>query len=86
MAYNPQAGDVIQGLSGLRKLRWRRSGRGKCGGYRVIYYFHDETLPVWLISAYAKSAQADLNPQERKQLRLWIDAIRTEITRKHKKR
>ncbi len=41
LAYNPEAGIVIPGSGGLRKLRWGRKGVGKRGGVRVIYYFHD---------------------------------------------
>ncbi len=44
LAYNPEAGIVIPGSGGLRKLRWGRKGVGKRGGVRVIYYFHDDSI------------------------------------------
>lgn len=65
LAFNPLAGDVVPELHGLRKLRWKRPGMGKRGGYRVIYYFHDERFPLFLMTAYAKSAQTDLTAAER---------------------
>jgi hypothetical protein len=56
----PDAGDVIPGGSGLRKLRWAAQGRGKRGGARVIYYRHVPGERIYLIYAYVKSAKADL--------------------------
>lgn len=49
LAVNPEAGDEITGTGGLRKLRWSRSGMGKRGGARVIYYFYNETAPIYLL-------------------------------------
>jgi mRNA-degrading endonuclease RelE of RelBE toxin-antitoxin system len=45
LAEHPLAGDVLQGTGGIRKLRWGKGGRGKSGGVRVIYYFHDSLCP-----------------------------------------
>ena len=64
----PDAGDVIPGSSGLRKLRWSAQGRGKRGGARVIYYRHVPGERIYLIYAYAKSAQADLTREQIKTL------------------
>jgi mRNA-degrading endonuclease RelE of RelBE toxin-antitoxin system len=66
LAFHPTDGDIIPGLSGLRKLRWRRKGTGKRGGYRVIYYFHDERFPLFLFAAYSKAVQSDLSATEKK--------------------
>ena len=60
----PDAGDVIPGGSGLRKLRWAAQGRGKRGGARVIYYRYVPGDRVYLIYAYVKSEQADLTPDQ----------------------
>lgn len=68
IAINPMSGDEIPGTGGLRKLRWGRNGTGKRGGARVIYYFYDETAPIFLLGAYAKSKQADLSPVEKAEL------------------
>jgi hypothetical protein len=64
----PDAGDVIPGGSGLRKLRWSAHGRGKRGGARVIYYRHVPGERIYLIYAYVKSAQADLTREQIKAL------------------
>lgn len=64
----PKAGDLIQGTGGVRKLRWRRGGSGKSGGVRVIYYFHSERMPLYLLTVFAKNERADLNQAERNAL------------------
>lgn len=65
LAYNPSAGDLIPGTGGLRKLRWGLEGRGKRGGARVIYFFHNATLPLFVLTAYAKNERADISQAER---------------------
>lgn len=62
IAANTLAGDMIAGSGGCRKVRWRRSGMGKRGGARVIY-FNGEDGRVWLLIAYAK-AKFDNLPTE----------------------
>jgi len=51
----PDAGALIPGSGGLRKLRWAAPGRGKSGGYRVIYYWQDHLGQIWLLTIYAKN-------------------------------
>ena len=62
---NPDVGDVIPETGGVRKLRWSVHGRGKRGGVRVIYYFHSEALPLFLLTVYAKNQKANLTKAER---------------------
>jgi hypothetical protein len=66
LAYNPTAGDVIQGTGGVRKVRWGLEGRGKRCGARVIYFFHDLEMPLYLFSAYAKNEHENLDQSELK--------------------
>ena len=66
LAENPLAGDEIPGTGGVRKVRFAASGRGKRGGARVIYYYLDETMPVYALLAYAKNAQDDMTPDEKR--------------------
>ena len=68
---NPKAGDVIPGTSGLRKLRWRATGRGKRGGLRIIYYCWSEDR-LYMIFAYDKAEQGDLTPEQFKGLRAYV--------------
>lgn len=58
---NPEAGDVIKGSGGVRKLRWGVSGRGKRGGVRIIYYLRLPQGQVWMLTMYAKN-EADSIP------------------------
>ena len=66
LAENPLAGDEIPGTGGVRKLRFAAFGRGKRGGARVIYYYLDETMPVYALLAYGKTAKTDMTPDERR--------------------
>ncbi len=50
VAYEPTCGDVIPGTGGLRKVRIGRGGSGKRDGARVVYYFHDMDVPVFLVA------------------------------------
>jgi mRNA-degrading endonuclease RelE of RelBE toxin-antitoxin system len=62
---NPEAGDIIPETGGVRKLRWAAQGRGKRGGVRLIYYFHSDTFPLFLLTVYAKNQKANLTRAER---------------------
>ncbi len=66
LAANPKAGDVVPGTGGLRKLRWAASGRGKRGGARIVYFFHNARMPLFLIALFTKNEKSDLSPDERK--------------------
>lgn len=60
IAANPGAGDVVPGTGGVRKVRWARSGSGKRGGVRVVYYNRLASGRIWLLLIYAKSARENL--------------------------
>jgi putative component of toxin-antitoxin plasmid stabilization module len=64
----PDAGDVIPGGAGLRKLRWAVKGSGKRGGARVIYYRHVAGERIYLIYGYVKNVQTDLTQKQIKTL------------------
>jgi hypothetical protein len=68
LAAHPKSGDLIEGTGGIRKLRWGRGGRGKSGGVRVIYYYHSELMPLYLLTLFAKNEQDNLSKAERNEL------------------
>lgn len=69
IAENPDAGDVIQGTGGCRKIRVAGRGRGKSGGFRTITFFSGESMPVFLLAAFGKAERSDLTQKERNALR-----------------
>lgn len=83
LAYNPKSGDLIPGTGGVRKLRWGLEGRGKRGGARVVYYYHDAAMPLFALTAYAKNEQANLSPQDRNDFRQ-LTALLVETFRRRK--
>jgi len=68
LAEHPKAGDVMEGTGGVRKLRWSRGSQGKSGGVRVIYYFHNESMPLYLLTLYAKNERSNLTKAQRNEL------------------
>ena len=75
---SPDAGDVIQGAGGLRKLRFaeKKRGKGSRGGLRVIYFWWTRGNQCWLFTLYAKGEVADLTPEQRKAFR---EALKSEL-------
>ena len=72
---NPKAGEIIPETGGVRKLRWAREGMGKRGGTRVIYYYHSERLPVFLLTAYPKNRKANLSKAERNAMKRLVPIL-----------
>ena len=68
LAEHPNSGALMQGTGGIRKLRWARQGGGKSGGIRVIYYFHNESMPLYLLAAFGKNEKANLSAEEKQLL------------------
>lgn len=65
IACNPEAGRIMVGTGGVRKIRWGVGSRGKSHGVRVIYYYHNTEVPLFLLTVFAKNEQANLSQQER---------------------
>ena len=72
----PEQGAVIPGSGGLRKIRWGAEGRGKRGGFRVIYYWHKPSSRCYMLFAYRKNEQGDLTPA---QIRVLARLVREEF-------
>lgn len=75
MADNPDAGDLIPGTGGFRKLRWHDEVRrkGKRGGIRIIYYWYDRQRQFWLFTIYDIDDMSDLSPAQKKALRALLE-------------
>lgn len=75
---NPQLGDVIEGTGGARKMRIQIENRGKSGGGRVIYVDVFEKEKLYFLLAYPKNVQDNLTPDQKKQVRKLVEAIKKE--------
>jgi mRNA-degrading endonuclease RelE of RelBE toxin-antitoxin system len=70
---NPDNGPVIPGSGGIRKLRWAAPGRGKRGGYRVIYYVRRANGVIWMLTMYPKNVAENIPAHVLRQIRKEID-------------
>ena len=86
IAANPLEGEEIPGTGGLRKVRWKRAGMGKRGGTRVIYYFYNESAPLYLLHAYAKAQKDDLTPHEKDVFVRLVETLKAAIKQKQKEK
>ena len=75
---NPQLGDVIEGTGGARKMRIQIENRGKSGSGRVIYVDVFEKEKLYFLLAYPKNVQDNLTPDQKKQVRKLVEAIKKE--------
>jgi len=70
---NPEAGAVVRGSGGVRKLRWAASGRGKRGGYRVIYFVRWPKGVIWMLTMYPKNVADSIPGHVLKKIREEIE-------------
>lgn len=82
---NPEAGDVIRGTGGLRKMRYsdKQRSKGKRGGLRIIYYYWIGGAEFWLFTLYNKNEVADLNSAERN---IFKTLLETELAKREIKK
>jgi len=73
LALSPDAGDVVPGSGGVRKVRWSRKGAGKRGGVRVVYFNRLANGEIWLLLIYAKSAQDNIPAKVLRELKQEIE-------------
>ena len=64
----PDAGDIVRGSGGVRKVRWAKSGQGKSGGLRAIYYWKKSDHEIWMLTLYSKSERASISAHTLKQI------------------
>ena len=72
LALRPEAGRIIPGGGGVRKVRWAWRGHGKRGGLRLIYYWQRAADRLWMLLVYPKSERDDLSPEQLGQLRILV--------------
>lgn len=65
LAVHPLSGDIMQGTGGVRKLRWSAQGKGKRGGVRIVYFYYNESIPLFLLSVFGKGEKSNLTKAER---------------------
>jgi len=75
LAANPKAGVIMEGTGGVRKVRFASEGSGKSGAYRVVYYFHDDNMPLFALALFAKNEKANLTKAERNELKALMPQI-----------
>jgi len=77
LALNPQAGVLLKGTGGIRKMRWGREGRGKSGGVRIIHFYHDKNIPLYVLTVFGKGEKDNLSNSERNELAKLVKLIVT---------
>ena len=82
LADDPLAGDLIPETGGVRKIRFARPGSGKSGGLRIIYWFLNESAPLFVLLAYGKSSQGDLSPDQKKAVKTLVEKLKAIYSRK----
>lgn len=75
LVLRPDAGKIIQGSGGLRKIRWSVKGRGKRGGIRLLYYWDKNHDTIYMLFMYVKNKQEDLTPSQLKILKSLIKEL-----------
>ena len=79
IAANPLVGVIVRDTGGVRKIRVALEGRGKSGGARVVYYYHDLRTPIFLLEVFAKNERANLTRAERNELAKITAAIKQSV-------
>ena len=82
VATDPESGDVMQGTGGVRKARLAGRGKGKSGGYRVVWYYGGGDIPVFLLTVFGKGEKANLSQGERNALRSLTATLRKSLSAK----
>lgn len=65
----------MRGTGGIRKLRWAAKGKGKSGGVRVVYFYRDGAMPLFLLTVFAKSDKTNLSKKERNELAKFVAVL-----------
>jgi hypothetical protein len=82
LAENPEAGDILEGTGGCRKVRIAREGHGKSSGYRVITYYGGKDVPLFLLTVFAKGQKTNLSKAQRNALAKLTGTLKASLGRK----
>jgi hypothetical protein len=82
IATDPEAGVIVPSTGGVRKVRWGIDSRGKRGGLRVMYYYHDDQMPIFLLTVFAKNEKDDIAESEKRVMRQVIPLLLKEYHRR----
>ena len=82
LASNPEAGQLVPGTGGARKIRWAVPGKGKRGGARTIYYYHNESIPLFILDIYTKNEKSDLSEADKRSLKRLLAQIPSQYQRR----
>ncbi|MEI6306265.1 MAG: type II toxin-antitoxin system RelE/ParE family toxin, partial [Deltaproteobacteria bacterium] len=75
LSAHPESGNVMAGTGGIRKLRWTRQGMGKSGGVRVIFFYFNEGIPLYVLTLFGKGDKGNLTQAERNDLAKLVDIL-----------
>ena len=81
IARDPTCGVIMKGTGGVRKVRVAIGERGKSGGVRVVYFFHSEDVPTFLLTLFAKNEKDNLSMAERNQLATFVEELKKHLKR-----
>ena len=81
IARDPTCGVIMKGTGGVRKVRVAIGERGKSGGIRVVYFFHSEDVPTFLLTLFAKNEEDNLSMAERNQLAAFVEELKRHFKR-----
>lgn len=77
LALRPDAGTVVPGSGGVRKIRWGVAGRGKRGGVRVVYFVRTHLGKIWMPTIYAKNEMGSMSPTALRKIREELEDAET---------
>jgi hypothetical protein len=75
IAGHPDNGVIMVGTGGVRKSRWGVGSRGKSGGVRVVYYYHNRTMPLFLLTVFAKNERDNLSQRDKNTLKRLVTEL-----------
>ena len=76
LAVRPDAGALVKGGGGIRKVRWGLPGKGKSGGFRIIYYWQVTESHVYMLFLFPKNERSDLTPSQVRQLAKYVKELK----------